>query len=98
MKTVVIGLVGAVLDRSVGPRRWDQWRPTVDVCRHDDLVVDRFALLFSPRDRALASLVADDIRTVSPETEVAPHEIRFDDPWDFGEVYERLHDFALSFP
>ncbi|MDB4976447.1 MAG: rtcR, partial [Myxococcaceae bacterium] len=34
-KTVVLGLLGTVLDAGKGPQRWERWRPTVDVCRHE---------------------------------------------------------------
>ena len=68
------------------------WRPTVDLCRHDDLVVHRFELLHGSRERAIAEVVTADIGTVSPETAVRTHVIDFGDPWDFGQVYEKLHD------
>ena len=91
---VVIGLLGASLDRGRDSERWNLWRPSVDLCRHDDLIVDRFELLHASRERALAEVVTADIGTVSPETAVHTHEIDFGDPWDFGQVYETLHEFA----
>jgi transcriptional regulatory protein RtcR len=96
-KTVVIGLLGTQLDLGRGPDRWERWRPSVDLCRHDDLVVDRFELLAEQRFVALARQVAADIGSVSPETEVRIHEVSFRDPWDFEEVYGRLHDFARNY-
>jgi len=41
--------------------------------------------------------VEDDIRLVSPRTEVVPHAISFRDPWDFEEVFGVLHDFAKGY-
>src|SRR5687768_13788196 len=95
---VVLGLLGSSLDRGRGPERWNGWRPSVDLCRHDDLVIDRFELLHGARDRVLAEVVTTDIATVSPETLVRTHLVDFGDPWDFGQVYEKLHDFAEAYP
>src|ERR671919_1840097 len=95
---VVIGLLGSILDRGRGPERWNTWRPTVDLCRHDDLVVHRLELIHTSREQALADTVFADIRTQSPETEVRTHVIDFGDPWDFGLVYGALHDFATGYP
>jgi len=97
-RTVVIGLLGTQLDLGKGPDRWERWRPSVDLCRHDDLVVDRFELLTEKRFLALARHVVADIASVSPETEVRIHEVGFRDPWDFEEVYGRLFDFTRSYP
>ena len=97
-KTVVIGLLGSSLDRGAGPERWNAWRPTVDVCRQEDLVVHRLDLVHARRDRDLAKTVVDDIASVSPETTVRQHLLEFRDPWDFGAVYEALHQFAHNYP
>ena len=87
-----------MLDRGRGPERWNVWRPTVDLCRHGDLVVHRLELLHGSHERALVDVVADDIRAQSPETDVRPHVMDFGDPWDFGLVYGTLHDFARGYP
>jgi transcriptional regulatory protein RtcR len=94
---VVIGLAGSALDGGQGPTRWNRWRPTVDLVRHDDLVVARFELLHTSRERTLAQVLADDMRSVSPETAVRTHVVDFGDPWDFGMVYEKLHEFAEAY-
>jgi transcriptional regulatory protein RtcR len=96
-KLVVIGLVGSALDGGQGPDRWNKWRPTVDLVRHDDLIVARFELLHTSRERTLAQVVSEDMRSVSPETEVRTHVVDFGDPWDFGMVYEKLHEFAEGY-
>lgn len=98
MKTVVIGLLGVTMDamKKRGDR-WLQWRPTVDVCRHEDLLIDRFELLYQPKFERLADQITKDIRSVSPETKVVPHHLDVDDPWDFEQVYAALHDFASKY-
>ncbi len=93
-KTVVFGFYGTTLDAGVTKKRWDRWRPTVALCRHDDLVIDRLELLHSPPAARGAELVAEDIRQVSPETEVRLHPLPTQDAWDFEEVFAALHDFA----
>jgi len=98
MKTVVIGLLGTTLDALKGRGdRWQQWRPTVDLCRHPDFVVDRLELLLQKRFQNLADQVVRDIQSVSPETEVRCHYVELRDPWDFEQVYGALHDFARAY-
>jgi transcriptional regulatory protein RtcR len=95
---VVIGLVGTTLDRGSGPDRWNAWRPTIDVCRHEDLLVSRFELLHEASHQTLTATLMEDIRAVSPETVARRHEVDFGDPWDFELVYGALHDFARRYP
>jgi transcriptional regulatory protein RtcR len=97
-KIVVIGLLGTRLDSGIGTDRWGAWRPSVAICQHEQLLVHRFELLYEPKEEKLAKMVADDIISVSPETEVRLHKIAFADPWDFEEVYGGLHDFARAYP
>ena len=96
--TVVIGFLGTTLDAGSGADRWNRWRPTVDLCRHDDFLVDRLELLCHSKGMRLAERVIKDIGTISPETEVRIQEIDFDNAWDFEEVYAGLHDFARAYP
>ena len=96
-KTVVIGLLGTTLDRGKGGDRWTSWRPTVDVFRHEDLLIHRFEMLHGSREHALAEVVAADIHAVSPETELRTHVVDFGDPWDFELVYGALHEFAAGY-
>lgn len=91
---VVIGLLGTTLDAGKSAKRWARWRPTVSLCQHQDLVVDRLELLHGRRDTALAAVIQSDIELVSPETTVVRHAVHTDDPWDFEEVYGAMHDFA----
>lgn len=93
---VAIGLLGTTLDRGLKPSRWERWRPSVDLCRHDDLVIDRFELLHIGEGGALLDRVVEDIGVVSPETTVRPHRLDVTNPWDFESVFAALHDFSLS--
>ena len=96
-KLVILGLLGTQLDRGVGSRRWEGWRPTVSLCQHEDLLVHRMELLHDRRATSLAEAVAGDIAGVSPETEVRRHIVELRDPWDFEEVYGALADFARGY-
>jgi transcriptional regulatory protein RtcR len=96
--TVVLGLVGSTLDSSKpGPSRWNKWRPSVGLCMHEDLRVDRFELIHGGMHETLAQDVSVDIAGVSPETQVRRHRLDFADAWDFEEVYGKLLDFARAY-
>lgn len=97
-RTTVIGFLGSTLDGSKrDSSRWHKWRPTVSLCMHQDLRVDRLVLLHGAKHADLARFVISDIASVSPETKVEPHLVHFDDAWDFEEVYTGLLDFAQGF-
>ncbi|SEL60906.1 transcriptional regulatory protein RtcR [Stigmatella aurantiaca] len=97
-KTVVLGMLGTMLDGGQGPRRWDRWRPTVSLCQQEDLLVDRLELLHAPSAGVLAATVTEDILQVSPDTQVRGVEVDIQDPWDLEEVYGALLDYARSYP
>jgi transcriptional regulatory protein RtcR len=90
-------LLGTTLDAGKYADRWQSWRPSVSICRQPDLIIKRFELLHPKREARLAGVVASDIQSISPETEIRLHEIDFMDPWNFEEVYEKLSDFARSY-
>jgi transcriptional regulatory protein RtcR len=96
-RTVVIGLLGPILDGGKEPKRWERWRPSVSLCQHEELLVDRFELIYQRRYASLLKRISGDIGQVSPETEVVPHCIEFRNPWDFEEVFAALHDFAHGY-
>ena len=98
MKTVALSFLGTQIDAGKGPDRWNRWRPSVALCQQDDLVIDRFELIHDRRHTKLAELIEEDVRGVSPETEVVHQIIDFDDPWDFQEVYSEMRDFADAYP
>ena len=98
MKTSIISFLGSTLDAH-GPRgkdRWNAWRPNVALAMQDSLHFDEFHLLYQSQFQGLADSVIRDIKTASPDTEVVPEIIEFDDPWDFEEVYGKLYDYARS--
>ena len=96
-KRVVIGLLGSVLDSGFHQERWNKWRPSISLCQHATLPVDRFELIYDPKFQDTANVVMADIGRVSAATAVkgTPQTLR--DPWDFEEVYAALHDFARSY-
>jgi len=96
-KTVAISFLGTQLDSGQGSGRWEKWRPTVSLAQHEDTVVHRLELMYTPRHAALAQLVKQDIATVSPETEVRLVLLDIGDPWDFGEVYAALYDWVRHY-
>ena len=96
-KRVVIGLLGSVLDSGFHQERWNKWRPTISLCKHAELPVDRFELIYDPKFKDLANLVMADIPRVSPATEVKGTTQAMRNPWDFEEVYAALHDFARGY-
>jgi transcriptional regulatory protein RtcR len=67
------------------------------LCQHEDFLIDRYDLLYQKEYTHLLQRTCDDIASVSPETEVVPHEIELKNPWDFEEVFELLHDFAKAY-
>lgn len=98
-KQVVIGFLGTVFDSGKGPDRWEKWRPTVALCQHEDLLIDRLELLHPPDQFApVVRSVIDDIARISPETEVHGRSMTLVNPWDLEEVYGALHDFARAYP
>lgn len=95
---VVIGFIGTQLDSGKGSGRWEKWRPTVALTQHEDVVVQRFELLYSGKHGDLVNQVTRDIASVSPETQVVSHQLPIADPWDFEDVYGSLFDFAKDYP
>ena len=96
-KQVVIGLLGSVLDSGFHQERWHKWRPSVSLCKHAELPIDRFELIYDPKFKDMANVVMGDIPNVSRGTEVRGTTQPLRDPWDFEEVYAALHDFARGY-
>ena len=97
-RIVVIGFLGTQLDSGAGSGRWEKWRPTISLTQQQDIVINRFELLYnSDKHARLVHQITRDIASVSPETEVISHRLPIDDPWDFGNVYAILLDFAQSY-
>lgn len=96
-RRVVIGFLGTTMDAGKH-NRWERWRPTVALCQHEDMIVDRIEIIHDNHAEALAERVAGDVEQVSPETSARRHLMNLKNPWDFGEVYAALHDFARGYP
>lgn len=94
-RTVAVSLIGTQLDQ-IGKRvdRWAKWRPNVSLCSQDDLIIHQLHMLHDNHSTRLASNVAADIESVSPETNVVLHNVNFTNPWDFEEVYSKLYDWC----
>lgn len=98
MKRVVIGLLGTKLDMGFNPNRWEGWRPSVSLFQHEELLFDRFEFLAERQFSHLHNRVAEDVRLVSPETDVRQHVVDFgNDPWDLATVYGALHEWARGY-
>ena len=93
---VVLSLLGTTLDATYGDR-WQRWRPNVDLCRHEDVLVDRLELIHQEKWRELVTITQDDIALIAPETEVRTHALDLGDPWDFESVFAALLDFAQRY-
>ena len=94
---VVIGFLGTQLDSGKGAGRWEKWRPTVSLVQHEDVVIERLELLYTPPHRELAHQVRTDMATASPETTMNLVPLPIADPWDFGEVYAQLYDWTQAY-
>ncbi|MET3135520.1 transcriptional regulatory protein RtcR [Oxalobacteraceae bacterium GrIS 1.11] len=95
---VVIGFIGTQLDSGRGSARWEKWRPSVALTQQEDLVIDRFELLYSGKFGELVKDVMRDIGAVSPETTVVAQQLAIADAWDFEDVYGHLFDFSRNYP
>ncbi|WP_425075075.1 RNA repair transcriptional activator RtcR [Sagittula sp. S175] len=93
MRNVVIGFLGTQLD--AGRKR--KWKPSRSLVEQQDFEVDRFELLYDHKFSRLAHGVAQEMRAISPDTEVLLQRLDLDDPWDFQEVYGKLFDFARDY-
>ena len=90
--TVMIGFLGTVLDAGFGQKRHSKWRPNVNV--HQVMSIDRVELFIAPQYERLALQVVDDIKAIRPDIQVNLIDMPLVNPWDFGEVYEKLASWA----
>src|ERR1700761_487533 len=96
-RNVVVGFLGTQLDAGQGAGRWEKWRPTLSLMQHEDTVIHRLELLFTPQHVGLACQLQADVAAVSPETTVNLVPLAIADPWDFGEMYAGLYDWARAY-
>lgn len=95
MNNIVIGVLGARLDHAgLGKRRFGRWRPTVSIPMQKDFAVSRLELIHHIDEQTLAEMTAQDIQSLSPETQVNLYCVDYDNPWDLETVYSQLHAFA----
>lgn len=97
-RQVCIGLLGPTLDAGLQEDRWNRWRPSVSLVQHEELLIDRFEVLYQERYGRLMRQVGEDVGRLSPETELVERQLDIKDPWDFEEVYAALHRFARLYP
>lgn len=97
-KNIVFSFLGTNLDRGFDHRRWEKWRPTVSLCQQEDFLVDRMELIYQGNFMTLAERVKDDVRQISPETDLVDRVVTIRDPWDFQEMYELLADLCRDYP
>lgn len=95
--TVVLGLFGSRLDAGSDSHRWNRWRPTVALCRQDDLIVHRLELLYDPKLQSAVESLGRDVESISPETELRLHPLPMPEPWDFEAVFDALHGFVETY-
>lgn len=96
-KQVIIGFLGTQLDMGFNANRWERWRPTVALAQHEDIAVDKLELFYAPHDARLAQQVCADFLQQSPDTVVHLIALNIANPWDFGEVYATLYDWATRY-
>ena len=83
VKELIVGSVGDQVSRSVSMRTFLSIGSSCCIRRQYQSLVDQ---------------LVKDIHAVSPETELRPVLLDIKDPWDFGEMYSVLHDFARAYP
>ena len=96
-KNVAVSFLGTVLDSGFGQGRWLKWRPNVAMNQRQDFHIDRMELFYAEKYRDLADHVKADIQDVSPHTVVNLVPMELENPWDFSEVYTKLHDWAAGY-
>ena len=96
-KQVAVSFLGTVLDSGFGQGRWQKWRPNVAMNQRHDFHLDRMEMFYAEKYRDLADHVKADIQQVSPHTVVNLVPMELENPWDFSEVYTKLHDWAAGY-
>jgi len=89
---IVFSLFDPELDGGDPSDHQNHWRPTVSLLSHADLPIDRLELLVQRQHIEMARIAIADMVACSPETRIVRHDIHFQDPWDFEEVFAVLHD------
>ncbi len=97
-RTIIFGALGTQKDdRGIHEDRWDQWRPTVDLCMNADFPVSTYELFYQKEYSELALRVKADIEERSM-TKVRLHLVDFKGgPWNFESVYVAFFDFFQKY-
>ena len=96
-KRIVISFLGTQLDSGKGEGRWLKWRPNVAMNQRRDFSIDRMELFYAEKYRELAERVQADIQQCAPHTAINLVPMELNNPWDFSEVYTKLHDWAAHY-
>lgn len=95
--TNLIAFLGIQKDsRGTNKRRWESFRPSVSICMHEDLKIKNYYILYQEKFQYQLELLTNDIKKVSPETNIIPVEINFTDPYDPLEALEKQLEFVSS--
>ncbi len=62
------------------------------------MAIDQYDFIYDYQSRKAAHLLKTDIEGHNPNAVVNTHKVTMRDPWDFGEVYAKLHEFAINYP
>ncbi|PSV00403.1 RNA repair transcriptional activator RtcR family protein [Photobacterium kishitanii] len=97
----LIGFLGTKRDfRGTTEKRWNDFRPSVAACMHDELDISKFYLLHDSisKDSYLLDLTIKDINAVNAKVKVIPVQINANDNFDPLDVLKSLRDFARELP
>jgi transcriptional regulatory protein RtcR len=97
MNNIVFSVFDPEWDGGDHKNRWERWRPTLSLLSHDDLAINRIELIVQTHLIEMAQVTIEDMKSVSPETQIIIHKVEMKDPWDFEEVYGSIHDIAESY-
>ncbi len=95
---IVFSLFDPELDGSDPCDHQQHWHPTLSLLGHADLPIDRLELLVQRQHFEMARIAIAEMTACSPETHIVRHDIHFQDPWDFEEVFAVLHDIIDDYP
>ncbi len=98
MNNIIISILGQRLDNvGFGKKRWFRWRPTFSLLQHHEFQVDEIILLHQEEEKDLLNLTMRDIEQTCLNIDIKTHQLNYQDPWDFEQVYSELHDFAHQY-
>lgn len=95
---IVFGLFDPELDGAGPDDNRNFWHPTRSLLSHADFPINRLELLVQHQHIEMARTAIADMAACSPETRIVRHDVHFQDPWDFEEVFAVLHDIIDDYP